>query len=143
VEGWGLYSERLAEEMGLYTGDLDRIGVLSFDAWRASRLVVDTGMHALGWTRDQALAFMLEHTALAPNNIANEVDRYIVLPAQALAYKAGQLELLRLRAEAAERLGTAFDIRAFHDTVLGQGALPLSVLRESVDAWSVEVAAGS
>ncbi len=142
VEGWGLYSERLADEMGLYTGDLDRIGVLSFDAWRASRLVVDTGMHALGWTRDQALAFMLEHTALAPNNIANEVDRYIVLPAQALAYKVGQLELLRLRAEASDRLGTAFDIRAFHDTVLGQGALPLAVLREAVEAWTAEVAGG-
>jgi len=99
-------------------------------------------MHALGWTRDQALAFMLEHTALAPNNIANEVDRYIVLPAQALAYKAGQLELLRLRAEVTDRLGPAFDIRGFHDTVLGQGALPLAVLRESVEAWTAEVASG-
>ena len=79
-EGWGLYTERLADEMGLYSGDLDRIGVLSFDAWRASRLVVDTGMHAMGWTRQQAIDFMLEHTALAPNNIANEVDRYIVMP---------------------------------------------------------------
>jgi uncharacterized protein (DUF885 family) len=142
VEGWGLYSERLADEMGLYSGDLDRIGVLSFDAWRASRLVVDTGMHALGWTRDQALAFMLEHTALAPNNIANEVDRYIVLPAQALAYKAGQLELLRLRTEAMDRLGTRFDIRTFHDAVLDQGALPLAVLRESVEAWVAEAATG-
>jgi uncharacterized protein (DUF885 family) len=142
VEGWGLYSERLADEMGLYTGDLDRIGVLSFDAWRAARLVVDTGMHALGWTRDQALAFMLEHTALAPNNIANEVDRYIVLPAQALAYKAGQLELLRLRTEAMDRLGARFDIRTFHDAVLGQGALPLAVLREAVEAWVAEAAAG-
>ena len=138
VEGWGLYSERLADEMGLYTGDLDRIGILSFDAWRASRLVVDTGMHALGWTRDQALAFMLEHTALAPNNIANEVDRYIVMPAQALAYKAGQLELLRLRAQAMDQLGATFDIRGFHDAVLGQGALPLAVLRASVEAWIIE-----
>ena len=102
-EGWGLYTERLADEMGLYSGDLDRIGVLSFDAWRASRLVVDTGMHAMGWTRQQAIDFMLEHTALAPNNIANEVDRYIVIPGQALAYKTGQLEILRLRAEARER----------------------------------------
>ena len=96
-EGWGLYTERLADEMGLYSGDLDRLGVLSFDAWRAARLVVDTGIHAMGWSRERAIAFMLDHTALAPNNIANEVDRYIVLPGQALAYKLGQLELLRLR----------------------------------------------
>ena len=134
-EGWGLYTERLGDEMGLYSGDLDRIGVLSFDAWRASRLVVDTGMHAMGWTRQQAIDFMLEHTALAPNNIANEVDRYIVIPGQALAYKTGQLELLRLRAEARERLGSAFDIRAFHDTVLGNGAVALPTLRGIVEAW--------
>jgi len=134
-EGWGLYTERLGDEMGLYSGDLDRIGVLSFDAWRASRLVVDTGMHAMGWTRQQAIDFMLEHTALAPNNIANEVDRYIVIPGQALAYKTGQLEILRLRAEARERLGPAFDIRAFHDTVLGNGAVALPTLRGIVEAW--------
>jgi uncharacterized protein (DUF885 family) len=134
-EGWGLYTERLADEMGLYSGDLDRIGVLSFDAWRAARLVVDTGIHALGWPRRRAIEFMHEHTALAPNNIANEVDRYIVLPGQALAYKTGQLELLRLRAEARERLGTAFDIRAFHDVVLGNGAISLPTLRGVVDTW--------
>jgi uncharacterized protein (DUF885 family) len=134
-EGWGLYTERLAEEMGLYSGDLDRIGVLSFDAWRAARLVVDTGMHALGWSRDAAIAFMTEHTALAANNIANEIDRYIVLPGQALAYKTGQLELLRLRAAAHERLGATFDIRGFHDAVLGEGAIPLATLREVVDGW--------
>jgi uncharacterized protein (DUF885 family) len=135
-EGWGLYTERLCDEMGLYTGDLDRIGVLSFDAWRASRLVVDTGLHAMGWTRQQAIGFMLEHTALAPNNIANEVDRYIVIPGQALAYKMGQLELLRLRAEARDRLGPTFDIRAFHDTVLGNGAVSLTTLREIVETWT-------
>ncbi len=134
-EGWGLYTERLADEMGLYDGDLDRIGVLSFDAWRASRLVVDTGMHALGWPREQAVRFMLEHTALAPNNIANEVDRYIALPGQALAYKTGQLEILRLRAEAEQRLGSSFDIRGFHDVVLGSGALALPTLREVVGSW--------
>jgi len=134
-EGWGLYAERLADEMGLYTGDLDRIGALSFDAWRAARLVVDTGMHALGWSRDRAIAFMLEHTALAPNNIANEVDRYIVMPGQALAYKIGQLELLRLRAGARDRLGAAFDIRGFHDTVLGNGALAMPALGGVVTAW--------
>ena len=134
-EGWGLYTERLADEMGLYAGDLDRIGVLSFDAWRAARLVVDTGMHALGWSRDAAIDFMSEHTALAANNIANEVDRYIVLPGQALAYKTGQLELLRLRAAARERLGSVFDIRGFHDAVLGEGAMPLSQLQARIDTW--------
>ncbi|MGZ6372691.1 MAG: DUF885 domain-containing protein, partial [Candidatus Limnocylindria bacterium] len=132
VEGWGLYTERLADEMGLYSADLDRIGMLSFDAWRASRLVVDTGMHALAWSRGQAIEFMTAHTALAGNNIANEVDRYIGWPGQALAYKMGQLEIRRLRAEAEAALGASFDIRRFHDAVLGHGALPLSVLRESV-----------
>ena len=133
-EGWGLYTERLAEEMGLYSGDLDRIGVLSFDAWRACRLVVDTGIHALGWTRRQAIDFMLEHTALAENNVINEVDRYIVWPGQALAYKIGQLELLRLRDEARRDTGAAFDIRAFHDAVLGNGALGMRTLGEVVTA---------
>jgi uncharacterized protein (DUF885 family) len=133
VEGWGLYTERLAEEMSLYSGDLDRFGILSFDAWRASRLVVDTGMHALGWSRGQAIAFMTEHTALAPNNVVNEIDRYITWPGQALAYKIGQLELLRLRDEARARQGDAWDIRRFHDVVLGEGALPLGVLGDVVE----------
>lgn len=134
-EGWGLYTERLAGDMGLYATDLDRIGVASYDAWRASRLVVDTGMHALGWSRQQAIDFMTTHTALAPNNIANEVDRYIGMPGQALAYKTGQLEMLRLRADARSRLGAAFDIRAFHDTLLGNGAIALATLRDVVEAW--------
>jgi uncharacterized protein (DUF885 family) len=134
-EGWGLYTERLSDEMGLYSGDLDRIGILSFDAWRACRLVVDTGMHAQGWTRRQAIDFMIDHTALAENNIANEVDRYIVMPGQALAYKMGQLEMLRLRAEASSELGDRFDISSFHDTLLGQGAVGLETLREIVLAW--------
>jgi uncharacterized protein (DUF885 family) len=140
-EGWGLYAERLADEMGLYTGDLDRLGMLSFDAWRAARLVVDTGMHALGWSRSQAIAFMTEHTALGTNNIANEVDRYIVWPGQALAYKTGQLELLRIRDAARGRLGSAFDIRGFHDAILSDGALPLPTLAEVVSAWADRVAA--
>ena len=131
-EGWGLYCERLADEMGLYTSDLDRLGVLSFDAWRACRLVLDTGLHALGWSRDRAIAFMTENSPLALNNIVNEVDRYIVWPGQALAYKTGQLEILRLRAWAREALGERFDIRAFHDTVLGQGAVPMSVLGDLI-----------
>jgi uncharacterized protein (DUF885 family) len=138
IEGWGLYTERLSDEMALYSGDLDRIGVLSFDGWRASRLVVDTGMHALGWTRQRAIDFMLEHTALAPNNVANEVDRYISMPGQALAYKIGQLELLRLRAHARDRLGPAFDIKAFHDTVLTESSLPLSVLAGIVERWATD-----
>jgi uncharacterized protein (DUF885 family) len=133
IEGWGLYTERLAEEMGLLSAEIDRFGVLSFDAWRASRLVVDTGMHALGWTRQQAINFMVEHTALGENNIANEVDRYISYAGQALAYKLGQLEILRLRSEARERQGDRFDIRRFHDAVLEQGALPLPVLRAVVE----------
>jgi uncharacterized protein (DUF885 family) len=132
-EGWGLYTERLSDEMGLYSSDLDRIGILSFDGWRACRLVVDTGMHALGWTRQQAIDFMAAHTALGANNIANEVDRYIVWPGQALAYKLGQLEILRLRDEARARQGSRFDIRAFHDALLDQGALSLGALRASVE----------
>jgi len=135
-EGWGLYAERLADEMGLYTGDLDRIGQLSFDAWRAGRLVVDTGIHALGWSRSKAVEFMVRHTALAPSSIADEVDRYIVTPGQALAYKTGQLELLHLRDEARATMGAGFDIRAFHDVVLAGGALPLPTLRTVVAEWA-------
>ena len=141
VEGWGLYTERLADEMGLYSGDLDRIGVLSFDAWRACRLVVDTGMHALGWTRQQAIDFMLEHTALAANNVTNEVDRYIAMPGQALAYKIGQREILRLRAESERELGDRFDIRAFHDAVLSHGVVGLDTLGEIVGDWTRSVLA--
>ena len=135
VEGWALYTERLADEMGLYTSDLDRLGKLSFDAWRASRLVVDTGIHALGWTRAQAEQFMREHTALTEINISNEVDRYIGWPGQALAYKVGQLEILRLRAEAEAKLGAKFDLKAFHAVVLGAGAVTLPVLADRVQAW--------
>ncbi len=132
VEGWGLYAERLSDEMGLYSSDLDRIGVLSYDSWRACRLVVDTGMHAMGWSRSQAVDFMLENTALAKNNIVNEVDRYITWPGQALAYKTGQLEMMRLRQEAKARLGERFDVRKFHDALLCNGALPLEALRQVI-----------
>ncbi|MDG6987812.1 MAG: DUF885 domain-containing protein [Nitrososphaerota archaeon] len=133
IEGWGLYAERLADEMGLYSSDLSRIGILSYDAWRACRLVVDTGMHAMGWSRDRAIQFMMENTALAKNNIVNEVDRYITWPGQALAYKTGQLEILKLRDESRKRLGPKFDARRFHDSVLGRGAIPLKALREAVE----------
>jgi uncharacterized protein (DUF885 family) len=135
IEGWGLYSERLSEEMGLLSGELDRFGVLSFDAWRACRLVVDTGLHAKGWSRGQAIAFMVDHTALAENNIVNEVDRYLAGPGQALAYKLGQLEFVRLRDGAHDALDEAFDIRAFHDAVLGEGAVGLPTLRGIVESW--------
>ena len=141
AEGWGLYTERLSDEMGLYSSDMDRFGILSFDAWRAGRLVVDTGMHALGWTRQQAIDFLKAHTALGENNIVNEVDRYIVWPGQALAYKTGQLEILRLRADARLRLGGRFDIKAFHDTVLGAGAISLPALRGRVEEW-IEAVSG-
>jgi uncharacterized protein (DUF885 family) len=119
--------------MGLYSSDLDRIGMLSFDAWRACRLVVDTGLHALGWSRQQAVDYMIENTVLARNNIENEVDRYLTWPGQALAYKLGQLEIMKLRDEARNRLGDAFDIRAFHDVVLRDGAVALAVLRANVE----------
>ncbi|MCE9579938.1 MAG: DUF885 domain-containing protein [Deltaproteobacteria bacterium] len=141
VEGWALYTERLADEMGLYASDLDRLGRSSYDAWRASRLVVDTGLHAMGWTRAQAEAYMLAHTALTPENIKNEVDRYISDPGQALAYKVGQLEILRLRAKAEAALGPRFDLRGFHDAVLGGGAVSLTILGQQVDAWIAAVQA--
>ncbi|HTJ41247.1 MAG TPA: DUF885 domain-containing protein [Kofleriaceae bacterium] len=135
VEGWALYTERLADEMGLYASDFDRLGAASFDAWRGARLVVDTGLHAGGWTRAQAEQFMREHTALTEENIKNEVDRYISWPAQALAYKVGQLDILALRKRAQDALGDRFDLRAFHDVVLGGGAVTLPVLDAQVDAW--------
>lgn len=141
VEGWALYTEQLADEMGLYSSDLDRIGMLGFELWRASRLVVDTGLHAKGWSRQQAIDYMLANTPLAENNIVNEVDRYITTPGQALAYKTGQLEIWRLRREAEARLGDRFDIKAFHDVVLGAGAVSLPVLRKRVEGW-VESQAG-
>ncbi len=142
VEGWGLYSERLADEMGLYSSDLDRLGMLSYDAWRSCRLVVDTGIHSMGWSRQQAIDYMTQNSCLAENNIANEVDRYITWPAQALAYKVGQLEILRLRDEAKQKLGPRFDIKAFHDVVLRNGAVALPVLRQQVASY-IKSAGGS
>jgi len=135
VEGWALYTERLADEIGLYSTDLDRIGKVSYDAWRSSRLVVDTGIHALGWTRAQAEAFMKAHTALTETNISNEVDRYIGWPGQALAYKVGQIQISKMRADAEATLGAKFDLKGFHAVVLGSGAVTLPVLDELVRAW--------
>ncbi|SEF32379.1 Uncharacterized conserved protein, DUF885 familyt [Amycolatopsis pretoriensis] len=135
TEGWGLYSERLAEEMGLYSDDVARLGMLTADSMRAGRLVVDTGLHALGWSRQQAVDYLAEHTPMARVEIEAETDRYIAWPGQALAYMVGRLEIQRIRARAEERLGSRFDIRAFHDLVLAGGALPLSALASAVDDW--------
>lgn len=135
IEGWALYAEVLADELGWYTSPQQRFGMYNFQAWRASRLVVDTGMHALGWTREEALAYLLENTSLHPDDAANEIDRYIAWPGQALAYTTGRLEIEALRAEAESALGESFDLRAFHDAVLGNGAVPLTVLRANIEAW--------
>jgi uncharacterized protein (DUF885 family) len=143
VEGWGLYAERLADEMGLYTSPLEKLGMVSAEAWRAGRLVVDTGLHALGWTREQAIEFLTNWTAIDPETISVEVDRYIGVPAQALAYKVGQREILRLRRLAEERIGASFDIRDFHDTVLGSGPLPLGVLGRVVEDWMADPKTGA
>jgi uncharacterized protein (DUF885 family) len=143
VEGWGLYCERLADEMGLYSDDVARLGMLSIDSMRAGRLVVDTGLHALGWSRAQAVDYLREHTPLPLVEIESEVDRYIAAPGQALAYMVGRLEIQRVRAEAERTLGDRFDIRAFHDVVLGGGPLPLAVLDEVVRAWAGATAAAA
>lgn len=135
VEGWGLYSESLGEELGFYTNPYSKFGQLSYEMWRAVRLVVDTGMHQKRWTRQQAIDYFHENTGLSDLNIISEVDRYIVWPGQALAYKIGELKIKELRAAAEETLGDDFDIRGFHDTVLGQGALPLDLLQARVESW--------
>lgn len=134
-EGWGLYAEELANEMGLYSGDLAQLGRLSASAFRAARLVVDPGLHVLGWSREQAIDYMLAHTVNSRETATSEVDRYIINPGQATAYMMGRLEISRLRAEAERRLGPSFDVRAFHDRVLGQGRVPLPFLREEIERW--------
>jgi uncharacterized protein (DUF885 family) len=134
-EGWGLYSERLSDEMGLYTGDLERLGILSFDSWRAGRLVVDTGIHALGWSRQEAIDYLAANSPQAENNIVNEVERYIAWPGQALAYKTGQREMFRARARAEKALGDAFDLRGFHDVLLGSGSMPMPTMHRIIDEW--------
>lgn len=138
VEGWGLYAESLGKEMGFYTDPYSDYGRLTFEMWRACRLVVDTGMHAQGWTRQQAIDFMREHTAMSDHDIKVEIDRYIVWPGQALAYKMGELKIQELRRRAERAWGDDFDIRGFHDVVLGAGAVPLDVLEARVDEWIAE-----
>ena len=140
-EGWGLYSERLGIEMGLYDTPEKDFGRLSYEMWRACRLVVDTGLHAKGWTREQAIQFMLDNTALSRGNIEAEVNRYMVGPGQALAYKLGELKIRDLRGRAEKALGPDFDLRAFHDAVLENGEVPLDVLEAQVSAW-IETAEG-
>ena len=138
-EGWGLYAERLGLEAGFYADPYANFGRLTYEMWRACRLVVDTGLHAKGWSRAQAIEFMAERTALSRHEITTEVDRYISWPGQALAYKMGELKIRELRARAEKALGEGFDVRAFHDAVLENGAVPLSVLEERIDAF---IAAG-
>jgi uncharacterized protein (DUF885 family) len=134
-EGWGLYAERLADEMGLFSSDVDRLGLLSNEALRAARLVVDSGMHTMGWTRQQAIDYIRAHTTETQASAEAEVDRYIAVPGQATAYMIGNLEIRRLRDEAKQKLGARFDIREFHDVVLEDGTMPLWVLREKVERW--------
>ncbi|KZC34961.1 MULTISPECIES: DUF885 domain-containing protein [Rhodanobacter] len=134
-EGWGLYSEYLGNEMGIYHTPYERFGYLSYQMWRACRLVVDTGVHHLGWTRQQAIDYLTENTALSAREIANEVDRYISWPGQALSYELGYLKLRELRAKAEQALGAKFDLRHFHDTVLALGSVPLPVLQQRIDRF--------
>ena len=135
-EGWGLYAERLADEAGLYSSGVARLGMLSFAALRACRLVVDTGMHQLGWSRQQAIDFMYSHTATTRVNVRSEVDRYIAWPGQALAYVTGRREIVRLRERAQDALGPGFDLRRFHDAVLRNGAIPLTLLDAEIGRWT-------
>ena len=140
-EGWGLYSERLGLEAGFYTDPYSNFGRLTYEMWRACRLVVDTGMHWKGWTRDQALKYMADNTALSIHEVTTEIDRYIGWPGQALAYKMGELKIRELRKRAEDALGTRFDIREFHDAVLRNGSVPLSVLEGQIDAFIATVKA--
>jgi uncharacterized protein (DUF885 family) len=143
VEGWGLYAESLGEEMGFYQDPYAKLGQLSSELWRAVRLVVDTGLHTLGWTRDQALDYCKKNSGKSEHGIVVEVDRYIVNPGQALAYKIGELKIKELRAYAKKELGDSFDVRAFHDQVLGNGAVPIDVLEKNIRGWVEERKAAS
>jgi len=138
VEGWALYTERLADEMGIYSSDIARLGMLSNEAYRAARLVVDPGMHVMGWSRDDAIQYMLDHTAEGIDSLTSEVDRYAAVPGQATSYLLGSLEIQRLRKKAEDALGDNFDIREFHDRVLANGGITLPMLGAEIDAWLAE-----
>ncbi len=142
VEGWALYAEGLADELGLYRTADEKLGQLSYEMWRAVRLVVDAGLHTKGWTREQAIDYLVAKTGHRREEAENEVDRYIIWPGQALAYKMGELEIRALRRTAQQTLGEKFDLRAFHDRLLAHGAVPLDVARRVVEAWIAEVKAG-
>jgi uncharacterized protein (DUF885 family) len=137
-EGWALYCEKLGVEMGMYETPYDRFGMLGYQIWRAARLVVDTGVHAKGWTREQALQYMKENTALPEHEVETEVDRYIAWPAQALSYYLGELAIVRAREKAEKELGAKFNIRAFHDAILELGSVPLPVLTARIDRLIAE-----
>ena len=138
-EGWGLYSEKLGIEMGIYETPYDHFGRLSYEMWRAVRLVVDTGIHFKGWTREQAQNYLADNSALSLHNVRTEIDRYIAWPGQALAYKMGELKILELRARAEKKLGEQFDIRDFHDAVLLTGGVPLDMLEQEIERFIEEV----
>jgi uncharacterized protein (DUF885 family) len=134
-EGWGLYSEKLGLEMDIYETPYEHFGRLTYEMWRACRLVIDTGLHSMGWTREQALDYLASNTALSLHEITTEIDRYISWPAQALSYKLGEYTILQLRHKAEEQLGASFDVRDFHDFVLGLGSVPLDVLKDETHRW--------
>ena len=142
IEGWGLYTELLPKEIGLYQDPYSDFGRLAMELWRACRLVVDTGIHAKQWSREDAIQYLLDNTPNPPSAVEKAIERYIVMPSQATAYKIGMIKLIELREKAKTALGDKFDIRAFHDTVLGGGALPLSVLEKRVNNWINSVKAG-
>ncbi len=137
-EGWGLYTEKLGQEMGIYETPYEEFGRLTYEMWRACRLVIDTGVHHKGWSREKALAYLRDRTALSEHEVTTEVDRYISWPGQALSYKLGEIRIVELRAEAERELGAKFDIRAFHDAVLAQGSVPLPVLEQQIRAFIAE-----